>query len=72
MEPDQSEDDMCWDTIKVRHKTRKALLLYQSVLQIEYNRKVSIDEVIQMLGSYAPTLNLKIEEVKKKNDGRVR
>ena len=56
-----------WDTIKIRHSTHIELLAYQSVLQIQEGRKVSLDEVIRVLGSYAPALNLKVKEVKKKN-----
>ena len=61
---DDAQDPNTWVSLKIRLSTQKELLQYQSILQLQFARKFSIDDVIKILGTYAPAFDWVIEQAK--------
>ena len=57
-----------WKTIKIREETYRELLKLAGILQIKWEEKIGIDEVITVLIGSVPKMKILIEEIKKEGE----
>jgi len=65
------EGERKFKTIKVRKETYEALLSYQSALQLVYKKRLSLDQVINVLMQYAPVIEYQIRSLSKEEIERL-